>query len=120
MIHWTDEALEHYLAEDPGGPVVMLNLLRFQPDGGRESYRAYTEHLGALGARFGLEVVYAGDGATPLVAEADQDWDTVALVRYPSRASFAAMVRSDEYRSGEHLRTAALAETVLQPTAPYS
>ena len=30
--------LKRYLAEDPGGPVVMLNLLRFAPDGGRERY----------------------------------------------------------------------------------
>ena len=41
--------LKRYLAEDPGGPVVMLNLLRFAPDGGRERYAAGT-HLrtGAL------------------------------------------------------------------------
>lgn len=120
MIHWTDDALHSFLTEDPGGPVVMLNLLRYTPDGGRESYQAYVEHLGALGGEFGLEVVYAGDGATPLVAEAGQEWDTVALVRYPSRQAFADMVRSPQYRSGEHLRTAALSETVLQPTTPYS
>ena len=119
MIQWTETALERFLTEDPGGPVVMLNLLRFRPDGGRESYQAYVEHLGSLGADFGLELLYAGDGATPLVAEAGQDWDTVALVRYPSRGAFAAMVRSEVYRSGEHLRTAALSETVLQPTSPY-
>lgn len=28
--------LKTFLAEDPGGPVVMLNLLRFKADGGRE------------------------------------------------------------------------------------
>lgn len=28
--------LAQLLADDPGGPVVMLNLLRFRPDGGRE------------------------------------------------------------------------------------
>ena len=39
--------LKQFLAEDPGGPVVMLNLLRFA-DGGRESYATYSravEHL---------------------------------------------------------------------------
>ena len=120
MIHWSDEALSRFLAEDPGGPVVMLNLLRYQPDDGRASYRAYVEHLGGLGDHYGLEVLYAGDGSDPLVAEEGQDWDTVALVRYPSRQAFADMVRSPEYRSGEHLRTVALRETVLQPTTPYS
>lgn len=50
MIQWTEQALERLLAEDPGGPVVMLNLLRYRPDGGRESSQAYVEHLGALGS----------------------------------------------------------------------
>ena len=37
MVELIDEQLERYLAEDPGGPVVMLNLLRFKPrSGGRE------------------------------------------------------------------------------------
>jgi hypothetical protein len=34
-----DDAVATLLAEDPGGPVVMLNLLRFRPDGGRETYQ---------------------------------------------------------------------------------
>jgi hypothetical protein len=32
--------LDGYVAEDPDGPVVMLNLLRFRPDGGAEKYLA--------------------------------------------------------------------------------
>jgi hypothetical protein len=36
MIEIDERALDALLAEDPGGPVVMLNLLRFRPDGGRE------------------------------------------------------------------------------------
>ncbi len=119
MINWTDADLEAFLTEDPGGPVVMLNLLRFRPDGGRESYQAYVDHLAGLGAEFGLEIVYAGNGARPLVAGPGPDWDTVALIRYSSRQAFAAMVRSPEYQAGEHLRNAALADTVLQPTQPY-
>lgn len=119
MINWTDADLDRYLAEDPGGPVVMLNLLRFRPDGGRESYQAYVEHLGELGGKFGLEIVYAGNGTTPLVAGPGPDWDMVALIRYTNRQAFAAMVRSPEYQAAEHLRDAALADTVLQPTQPY-
>lgn len=33
--------LERYLDEDPGGPVVVLNLLRFRPDGGRRRFQEY-------------------------------------------------------------------------------
>jgi uncharacterized protein (DUF1330 family) len=95
----------------------MLNLLRFRPEGGRESYQRYVEHLGAgVNERYGLQVLYLGDGGTPLVAEEGQDWDTVLLVRYPSRQAFVDMIRDPEYRAGAHFRSEALIESVLQPT----
>ena len=47
--------LKRYLAEDPGGPVVMLNLLRFRPDGGRERYLEYVAHFRRTAAPFGAE-----------------------------------------------------------------
>lgn len=40
MIEIEDHALDALLTDDPGGPVVMLNLLRFRPDGGREATSA--------------------------------------------------------------------------------
>jgi uncharacterized protein (DUF1330 family) len=116
VIELPDGALDHFLAEDPGGPVTMLNLLRFRPDGGRERYAQYVAQVQRLSAAQGLEVVFVGDGDTPLAAEAGQAWDAVVLVRYPSRQAFAAMVRDPGYRSVEHLRSEALVEAVLQPT----
>ena len=111
--------LKRYLQEDPGGPVVMLNLLRFA-DGGRELYARYAEALrSTFLPRYGGEVLYAGDGATPLVAEAGQEWDAVLLVRYPSRAAFSAMVADPGYQEVTALRTRALTEAVLQPTSPW-
>jgi uncharacterized protein (DUF1330 family) len=121
MIEIEEHALDTLLAEDPGGPVVMLNLLRFRPDGGRESYRRYAESLGpAINARYGVRVEYLGDGARALVAEDGQAWDMVLLVRYPNRKAFAAMIRDPEYRAVSHLRSEALVESVLQPTAPLT
>jgi uncharacterized protein (DUF1330 family) len=111
--------LQRYLAEDDGGPVVMLNLLRFQPDGGRERYAEYVAHFRRTAAPHGAEVVYAGDGSTALVADDGQSWDAVLLVRYPSRQAFSDMVRDPEYAAGTHLRTEALAEAVLQATTPW-
>lgn len=110
--------LERFLAEDPGGPVVMLNLLRFA-DGGGARYAEYARAVQPFLAKVGGELVYAGDGAAALVAEAGQAWDAVLLVRYPSRAAFAAMVADPAYQQITHLRTAALREAVLQPTAPW-
>ncbi|MFD5387830.1 DUF1330 domain-containing protein [Streptomyces sp. NPDC127074] len=119
MIDMDERALDVFLAEGPGGPVVMLNLLRFRPDGGRESYQRYIEALGPeINARYGLRVEYLGDGGHALVAEEGQAWDTVLLVRYPSRQAFADMVRDPDYRAVSHLRAEALVESVLQPTVP--
>jgi uncharacterized protein (DUF1330 family) len=115
----TGQDLKRFLAEDPGGPVVMLNLLRFDPDGGREAYLRYVEHFRRTSAPHGAEVVYAGDGSTALVAEPGQSWDAVLLVRYPSRQAFSDMVRDPEYAAGTHLRTGALREAVLQATTAW-
>lgn len=111
--------LKRYLQEDPGGPVVMLNLLRFN-EGGRESYTAYAQALSEVFLpKYGGHVLYAGDGGTILVAEAGQDWDAVLLVQYPSRQAFSDMVADPDYQQVTHLRTAALTEAVLQATTAW-
>jgi uncharacterized protein (DUF1330 family) len=112
----SDEQLDRYLQEDPGGPVSMLNLLRFKPDGGRERYFEYVDSIQGIGQRVGLKRVFAGIGGTALVAEPGQEWDAVAIVEYPTRQAFVDMVRSPEYRASAHLRTEALVEATLQPT----
>jgi uncharacterized protein (DUF1330 family) len=111
--------LKRYLREDPGGPVVMLNLLRYA-EGGRELYARYARALSdTFLPRYGGEVLYAGDGSTPLVAGSGQEWDAVLLVRYPSRAAFSRMVADPEYQEVTGLRTRALTEAVLQATVPW-
>jgi uncharacterized protein (DUF1330 family) len=111
--------LKRFLAEDTGGPVVMLNLLRYA-EGGRELYARYAAALSeTFLPRYGGEVLYAGDGSTALVAEPGQSWDTVLLVRYPSRAAFSAMVADPEYQQVTELRTRALSEAVLQATSAW-
>ena len=111
--------LKRYLQEDPGGPVVMLNLLRYA-EGGRELYAQYARALSdTFLPRYGGEVLYAGDGSTPLVADSGQEWDAVLLVRYPSRAAFSRMVADPEYQEVTGLRTRALTEAVLQATVPW-
>lgn len=112
--------LKDFLAGDPGGPAVMLNLLRFKP-GGRESYEQYADAVvNTFLPRVGGEVVYAGDGHSALVAEDGQSWDAVLLVRYPSRQAFSDMVADPEYQQVTRLRTEALEQAVLQPTTAWS
>jgi uncharacterized protein (DUF1330 family) len=112
--------LKRYLADDPGGPVVMLNLLKFKPDGGRESYARYAAALADYLPRIGARVIYSGNADTTLVAPESHDWDAVLLVEYPSREAFSAMVRDPEYQRVTHLRTEALTAAVLQATVPWT
>ncbi|MGW0777496.1 DUF1330 domain-containing protein [Streptomyces sp. NPDC002835] len=115
----TGADLKRLLAENPGEPVVMLNLLRFAPDG-RSLYQQYARHLEqTFLPRYGGKVLYAGSGATALVAEDGQAWDAVILVRYPSAEAFTRMVADPEYQAVTELRTRALSEAVLQPTTQW-
>jgi uncharacterized protein (DUF1330 family) len=108
--------LKRFLAEDPDGAVVMLNLLRFAP-GGAGGYAEYLRHFRPHAERVGGEILYYGLGSAPVVAEPGEDWDAVLLVRYPSRRAFSEMVRDPDYQRGTALRTGALVAAVLQPTA---
>lgn len=116
----TGAGLKRLLDDDDGGPLVMLNLLRFA-DGKRAGYQEYMRRFAeTFIERYGVEVIYAGEGSTVLVAEPGQDWDAVLLVRYPNRTTFSAMVADPEYRAISHLRSDALTEAVLQATIPLS
>jgi uncharacterized protein (DUF1330 family) len=97
----------------------MLNLLRFA-EGGRALYRQYAKEFNdTVAPRYGVEVIYAGDGTSALVAESGQQWDAVLLVRYPSRHAFSQMVTDPQYQQIAGLRRGALSEAVLQPTRPW-
>ena len=111
--------LERFLATDPGGPVVMLNLIRFAP-GGADKYAQYIERFTSSGVneRYGVSFLYGGSGHASLLAAEGGDYDMVVLVRYPSRRHFVEMVNDPDYQAFEHLRAEAVATAVLQPTTP--
>lgn len=95
------------------GPVTMLNLLRFKPEGGRERYLEYGAAVAPLLERVGAQVAFLGEATLPLIGE--RGWDSVLLVEYPSRQAFLEMIGSPEYQEIAHLRTEALAEGELHP-----
>lgn len=115
----TGSDLKRYLAEDPGGPVVMLNLLKLV-DGGRAGYEAYAEAIAPFLEKVGGRVLHAGDLGTPLVQRDDFDWDVLLVVQYPSRSAFTAMVADPDYQQITHLRTEALSDAVLQASTPWT
>ena len=94
------------------GPVFMLNLLEFQPDGGAERYAEYGEAVAPLLARAGGRPIFAGRPAEALIGEGT--WDLMVLVSYPTRQAFLDMISSSEYQAIEHLRTEALLRSELR------
>lgn len=83
-----------------GAPVVMLNLLRYRKDGGREIYfRDYVGAFNILAAGKGVKVMFVGNVQAQLVAPAGETWDDVALVEYPSFEIFREIVESEGYRT---------------------
>lgn len=94
-------------------PVVMLNLLAFKPEGGRERYEEYGEAVAPLLERAGGRIVFLGAPAAVLLGE--DSWDLVVLVEYPTRQAFLDMIGSAEYQEIAHLRTEALSRGELHP-----
>ncbi len=97
-------------------PVVMLNLLAFKPEGGRERYEEYGAAVAPLLEKAGGRIVFFGLPAPPLLG--DGAWDLVVLVEYPTRAAFQEMIASPEYQAIAHLRTEALTKGELHPMDP--
>ena len=55
--------IQRFVKEDPGGPVVILNLVRFK-EGGRAAYDAYASAVMPILLKVGGQPLYAGDGST--------------------------------------------------------
>jgi len=99
-----------------GKPLVMLNLLAFKPEGGRERYGEYGEAVAPLLEKAGGRIVFLGEPAQALIG--DGSWDLVLLVEYPTRQAFLEMIGSAEYQAIGHLRTEALSKGELHPMDP--
>lgn len=128
----TPAQLERFIAEDPGGSPVMLNLLRFldtadysgspELDPGRavtgqEAYASYSDAVLPILAGVGGSIEMFGGCHGTLIGPEGEEWDDIVLVRYPSTAAFVQMVTSPEYQAIQGHRTAALADSRLVRTA---
>jgi uncharacterized protein (DUF1330 family) len=116
----TPEDIQRLLAEAGDQPIVMLNLLRYAEEGGRETYAEYAAKTQPFLEGIGGELLYAGDCGLALVAPASHEWDTVLLVRYPSPQAFLEMVSNPDYLKVTEIRTRALDAAVLQVTTPWA
>ncbi len=105
----TSEQLEALAARPADAPVVMINLLQFRADGGRESYLRYTQEVAPHLQRVGGTVRYAGASPGVVIGDGEKPWwDAIIVVEYPSPAAFLDMVSNEEYLKVHEYRAAGL------------
>jgi len=109
-------------ALDNSDPVVMINLLKYRetaeyPDGikcsGREAYATYSKHAFQKVKEAGGEVIFHGHVRAGVIVPADESWDEILLIRYPSFQAFRDMISNREYQKISMHRTAALEDSRL-------
>jgi len=115
----TEQQMEALLKADNGGPVCMVNLLKFKEkaeyeDGretdlsGIEAYQIYGAVTRSLIKELGGDVVFTSVFNGMVVGEVEELWDVMAIAKYPTLQSFIDMVASPEYLEAYHHRLAGL------------
>jgi hypothetical protein len=79
----SEEQLAAVRALEHDGPITMLNLLRFKPDGGRAQYKQYGRAAQPLLERTGASTRYLGAVAAKVIG--GEPWDLVLLIDYTGR-----------------------------------
>jgi uncharacterized protein (DUF1330 family) len=116
FIEPTREQFQQLMALDQEGPIVMVNLLRFKPDGGRATYTKYLDLSSKCAKNVGANLVYYGECLMPVIG--DEEWDAVLLAEYPSIDAFIEMQRDRDYQATVVHRTEALVDSRLHVTRP--
>jgi len=112
--------LPSFLAEDDGGPTVMLNLLSFV-DQGEPGYRRYLEQARPIIERIGGWIVYAGTLTTSLIEVEGDDWDAMVLICWPERTMLATLARDPAYRVlNDEGRLRSIRVTSLRASTPWA
>lgn len=102
-------SVEAFARRPDANAFIMVNLLKFNPDGGREAYARYgAVASGTVKARGG-SIAYSA----PVIG--DENWDQATLVRYPRRAAYLDMQSDPAYVGAIPDRTSGLAARLLYP-----
>ena len=116
----TVERLNALRDEVAPGPVVMLNLLKFNAPDGLAAFGRYGAITAPLIEAAAAKVLYAGQAGPAIASHESGDWDMVILVEFPSIDAFVTMVGGDTYQNeAAPIRPEALERTlwmVSQPT----
>ena len=118
----TEQSLAAFASEaaDDAGPIVMINLLKYNGADGAARYQQYAAavlpHLTSVGAT----VLYAGDVSRRVIGdEGAIEWDAILAVQYPSRTAFLTMIADPEYLKIHHHRAEALETSELIATTSW-
>jgi uncharacterized protein (DUF1330 family) len=116
-------------AMEPGASVVMVNLMRFRErslDGDGSGWDAYLRYsaltVPMIKARGGT-LLWTGDAkAVALGVEAGNQWDYLALVYYPTVATFIDMMTSKDYETScdPHRTNGCVEHVIIATKEAYS
>lgn len=120
----TPEGMQTFLAKDIEGPVSMVNLLKFKDnaeyaDGretdlsGAEAYALYGLDMTRWVISHGGRLLFSGPAHHLVLGEADELWDQVAIMEYPSKEAFVQIVSAPEVAEWGVHRAAGLAGQLL-------
>ncbi|MEW6527531.1 MAG: DUF1330 domain-containing protein [Spirochaetota bacterium] len=113
----TDEQIALITNKYNDTPFVMVNLLKFKCDSsGKKSqhlYHQYTRKVLPLIKSIGARVVFYGAMKDIFIGTADEIWDEVLCVYYPSGKLFLHMIAQEEYQNANKLREEALEKCIL-------
>jgi hypothetical protein len=123
----TPDQLRTIVEQGPDGPIVMVNLLKYQEKAdydvdraeakeglsGLDAYRRYGAVALKCVGETGGGIVWAGAQGFVFIGGSEQDWDEVVCVRYPSRQAFLGMIARPDYLAATYHRDAGLARTAL-------
>jgi uncharacterized protein (DUF1330 family) len=117
----TAEQIAALAARPSDQPVVMVNLLTFHVDGGRQRYLEYAREVVPHIQRAGATVRYAGVSPTTVIGAGERPgWDAILVVEYPSPQAFLSMIADSGYREVHEHRAAALEHGDLIATSVWT
>ncbi len=127
------EAMGELDALPDGQPFAVINLLRYKewakyPPGtvtekltGKQAYQHYSELSIPFVNEVGGVPMWRGTVGVNLIGPADERWDEVLIMQYPSRSAFQSMITNRDYLAIVFHRTAGVQDSRLYgATSPES
>ena len=108
-------SLDSLAEQSDNAPIIMLNLLRFNPRGDASIYDEYAKRAAPEVEKVGSFVGYYGQALTGFnpAFGFDESWDGVGLVVYHRRQSFIQLQNSRNYQLAIPFRTAGASRRTL-------